>query len=133
MSGTAIVRQLVLAVPVMRAEAALTSCRRSRQSPAFGATIEENFVSVVIENTSRCSFNKGFISCAREVQHLSVIGEETGMNCGFSRFSLRLHIAFAHCGLHDCEQVPLCALLNRSHEAGVPSDDVVSNIAFAFH
>jgi len=55
------------------------------------------------------------------------------MNRGFSCFSLRLHITFTHCGLHDCEQVSLCALLNRSHEAGVPSDDVVRNIAFVFH
>jgi hypothetical protein len=99
----------------------LSRCRRARQSTAFGATIEENFVSAIVQNTSRRSFNKGFISCASEM-HVRVIGEETGMNCGFSRFSLRLYITSAHCGLHCCEQMPLCSLLNRSHEAGVPSD-----------
>jgi hypothetical protein len=126
-------RQLILAVPVMRTEAALPSCRRPRQSPAFGATIEDNFVSAIVQNASRRSFNKGFIPCVSEMQYVRIIGEETGMDCGFLRFSLRLHVAFPSCGLQCCEQVLLRSLLNRSHEVGVPSDDVVSNLAFVFH
>jgi len=128
-----IFRQLIRAVPVMRTEAALSCCRSARQSIAFGATIEENFVSAIVQKTSRRSFNKGFISSASEMQHVRVIGQEPGMNCGFSRFSLRLHITSALCGLHCCEQMPFGSLLNRSHEAGVPLDDVVGNIAFVFH
>jgi hypothetical protein len=117
----------------MRTEAALPCCRRSRQSIAFGATIEDNLVSAIVENSSRCPFNKGFISCVSKMLCIRIIGEETGMNCGFSRLSLRLHIASPSCGLHCYEQVPLCSLLNRSHEAGVPSDNVLGNIAFVFH
>jgi hypothetical protein len=126
-------RQLILVVPVMRTEPTLSSHRRSRQSTAFGAAIEENFASAIVDNASRRSFNKGLISRASETQYVCVIGEATGISYVFTRLSLRLHIASALCRLHCCDHVPECSLLNRSHEVGVPVDDIVSDVAFVFH
>src|SRR6266851_5533223 len=133
MSEMAIFRQLILGVPVMRTEPALPSCRRSCQSPAFGATIKENFASALVENASRRSFNEGFISCVSETQYVRIIGEGTGKNYGFTRLSLGLSIASAPCGLYCRPQVHLCSPLNRSHEMVVPADDIVSDGEFAFH
>jgi len=68
-------------MPVMGTEPALPSRRGSCQCPALGATVEEDFVSAIVENASRRSFNKGFISGASEAQYVRIIGEQTGMNC----------------------------------------------------
>jgi hypothetical protein len=129
----ALFRQLILGVPVMRTEPALPSCRRSCQSPAFGATIKENFASALVENASGRSFNEGFISFASETHYVRIIGEGTGKDYGFTRFSLGLRIASAHCGLYCRPQVRLCSPLDRSHEVVIPADDIVSDGEFAFH
>ena len=125
--------QQLRSVPIMPTVTTLFCRRGTRQFPASGTAVEENFISGISKNTGRCRELKLLITIFSEVQHIRLGGKHSRVNFVGLGFTLRRFVTVSHCGLHCGEQVALRFPLRIVQEVSVEVDDVISNFGIQFH